>query len=213
MAVCSISEMMKQCNCGGQNMDTSCYGCLRTYYNQKYHDKLKRGYVVRFLEKILGRMAVRNTSNTQDDDDILPIITIKPVERNVDEDPGDLNLTVVQEGMNLNTQSWEEIWSYMLDEEPEPEEEEFFQYLLDHADELASAEKPYKGDNQLKDKHKMKTDVICCNMMWKQRKILLFTSESEKDYKMACHSNWETVFAMDGEEAAQKLIHILKGEN
>lgn len=49
--------LMKQCNCGGSEMDTSCYGCLRTYYNQKYHDMLKRGYVVEFLEKLLGNRA------------------------------------------------------------------------------------------------------------------------------------------------------------
>lgn len=45
---------MQQCDCGGQDGDTSCYSCLRNYYNQKYHDKLKRFYVVDFLKKILG---------------------------------------------------------------------------------------------------------------------------------------------------------------
>lgn len=46
-------QLMEQCTCGGEAMDTSCYSCLRNYYNQKYHDELQRGYVVRFLRSIL----------------------------------------------------------------------------------------------------------------------------------------------------------------
>ena len=45
--------LMQRCTCGGEAMDTSCYSCLRNYYNQKFHDVLQRGYVVRFLQAIL----------------------------------------------------------------------------------------------------------------------------------------------------------------
>lgn len=31
------------------------YSCLRNYYNQKYHDLLQRGYVVRFLKSVLTK--------------------------------------------------------------------------------------------------------------------------------------------------------------
>ena len=46
-------EIMNSCTCGGKEMDTSCYSCLRNYYNQKHHDRLQRGYVIRFLETIM----------------------------------------------------------------------------------------------------------------------------------------------------------------
>ena len=36
----------KSCDCGGEEGDTSCYKCLRTYQNQQHHDILKRKYVV-----------------------------------------------------------------------------------------------------------------------------------------------------------------------
>ena len=49
----SLVQMLS-CTCGGESMDTSCYGCLRNYYNQKYHDLLQRGYVVLFLKKVLS---------------------------------------------------------------------------------------------------------------------------------------------------------------
>jgi hypothetical protein len=50
----SLTQMLG-CTCGGESMDTSCYSCLRNYYNQKYHELLQRGYVVRFLESVLGK--------------------------------------------------------------------------------------------------------------------------------------------------------------
>ena len=35
------------------NDDTSCYKCLRNYYNQKYHNKLKRGNALDFIGLLL----------------------------------------------------------------------------------------------------------------------------------------------------------------
>ena len=46
-------DIVSRCSCGGDNGDTSCYSCLRNYYNQKYHDNMKRGYVIDFINKLL----------------------------------------------------------------------------------------------------------------------------------------------------------------
>jgi len=48
-------DSINECNCGGEAMDSSCYSCLRNYYNQKYHDILKRRYVIDFLRKVLDK--------------------------------------------------------------------------------------------------------------------------------------------------------------
>lgn len=45
-------EIVKQCKCGGEYADSSCYSCLRNYYNQRYHEELKRSYVVDFLTRL-----------------------------------------------------------------------------------------------------------------------------------------------------------------
>ena len=44
--------LMEQCDCGGNEGDTSCYACLRNYKNQKYHDSLKRKHVIDYLNGI-----------------------------------------------------------------------------------------------------------------------------------------------------------------
>jgi hypothetical protein len=48
-------RIVKDCDCGGDDLDSSCYGCLRSYQNQRYHDYLKRKYVVNFFEKMFGQ--------------------------------------------------------------------------------------------------------------------------------------------------------------
>lgn len=42
----------KNCTCGGEEGDSSCYSCLRTYQNQRHHDIIKRKYVVAFLSEM-----------------------------------------------------------------------------------------------------------------------------------------------------------------
>jgi len=44
-------DIMKKCECGGKEADTSCYGCLRNYENQYCHEELKRSYVLEFLKE------------------------------------------------------------------------------------------------------------------------------------------------------------------
>lgn len=47
-------QLMEDCDCGGEEMDSSCYSCLRGYYNQKFHDILNRRNVIDFLKSVLG---------------------------------------------------------------------------------------------------------------------------------------------------------------
>lgn len=43
-------KIVGHCNCGGEDANTSCYNCLRSYSNQRVHDKLQRKYVLDFLD-------------------------------------------------------------------------------------------------------------------------------------------------------------------
>jgi ATP-dependent helicase YprA (DUF1998 family) len=43
-------EKLERCDCGGEQRNTSCYGCLRNYRNQFCHDELERGLVIDFFK-------------------------------------------------------------------------------------------------------------------------------------------------------------------
>ena len=62
-------DLMINCSCGDkEKMETSCYACLRNYYNQKHHHILQRGYVVNFLGELLGvldKSEIQQSSNNQ----------------------------------------------------------------------------------------------------------------------------------------------------
>jgi len=47
-------EKLEHCECGGEQRNSSCYGCLRNYRNQFCHDELDRGIVIDFLTLTLG---------------------------------------------------------------------------------------------------------------------------------------------------------------
>lgn len=46
-------EKMQSCECGGEQGNTSCYGCLRNYQNQFCHDELDRGMILSFLKGLV----------------------------------------------------------------------------------------------------------------------------------------------------------------
>jgi superfamily II DNA/RNA helicase len=45
-------NMMEQCTCGGADGNHSCYSCLRTYANQRYHDILDRSKAIAYLKSL-----------------------------------------------------------------------------------------------------------------------------------------------------------------
>ena len=49
-AACQEAKrIVERCDCGGDKRDTSCYSCLRNYYNQYCHDDLQRSFVMEAL--------------------------------------------------------------------------------------------------------------------------------------------------------------------
>lgn len=47
-------DNLSKCQCGGEEGQSSCYGCLKNYYNQYCHPNLKRGPVIQFLAHCLN---------------------------------------------------------------------------------------------------------------------------------------------------------------
>lgn len=43
---------VSRCECGGEEGDASCYGCLRNYKNQFCHEELNRGMAMKFLKTL-----------------------------------------------------------------------------------------------------------------------------------------------------------------
>lgn len=46
-------DVVMNCTCGGDAAEASCYGCLRSYGNQRIHDQLKRSLAIAYLLRIV----------------------------------------------------------------------------------------------------------------------------------------------------------------
>lgn len=46
------SNIVHNCTCGGTVGDSSCYGCLRNYRNQRVHDDLERGLAAKYFDSL-----------------------------------------------------------------------------------------------------------------------------------------------------------------
>lgn len=49
--------------------DTSCYSCLRTYSNQRFHNVIQRRYVLDFLDKVFDDSLAAYVADEEDMDD------------------------------------------------------------------------------------------------------------------------------------------------
>ena len=61
----STLHQVETCTCGGSERNTSCYSCLRNYYNQKHHDYLERRYVIDFLKRVYDTTYEPETINNE----------------------------------------------------------------------------------------------------------------------------------------------------
>lgn len=57
--------LVQTCSC-----DTSCYRCLRNYYNQKLHDRLSRHAAENFISRCIGEMKKVEDSNSLEDSEV-----------------------------------------------------------------------------------------------------------------------------------------------
>lgn len=50
--ISSSISILEKCDCGGPEGDGCCYNCLCNYNNQQYHDVMRRGVALRYLEQL-----------------------------------------------------------------------------------------------------------------------------------------------------------------
>ncbi len=58
--IAAACDRMKGCSC-----DTSCYNCLRSYYNQHWHEQLDRHKAYKFLTEYIGEISKVGLTNVE----------------------------------------------------------------------------------------------------------------------------------------------------
>lgn len=181
-------EVVNNCDCG-----TSCYKCLRNYYNQKIHDILSRTDAAAFLKQWIGELQSEPQSNPADPEEA--------------EQAADRTVLLGEDfGMNRADSPWEEIWSDALAMSTSEKDSAAFRALLDANLRFKGKEKPY-SDGEFS----IGSESYGCDLLWPQSRVMVFSEPYREDYEAAQESDW-TCFYVSDLSSPDELIRALKEE-
>lgn len=189
-------RIVSECDCGGDEGDTVCYSCLCNYYNQKQHDIMKRKYAVDFY-KAFSSSYDEEWAHSKSD---TPIPT-----PDASGDEGTYrDISVSNYGQYQENDSYNEIWDNLLEDcETDADTE-----LINKLRNLSSG--------QLIDKPNYGATVyigeidksISVDELWTNKKVMLFLSENEDEYRIAKQTNWTCYCTSVGFDPEELIDHI-----
>lgn len=183
-----ISEMLKEgykvvssCTCGGEQADTSCYSCLRNYYNQKQHDEIKRKYALEFYKWF---MSADGSFNVDDLGDVEESYASVPAVATLGSPTTIVNFH--DKGRNLSVYTPREIWEELMDDCSD-DELPIIEKLMKMCPENIS--KPFYGE-QISFPEFDRNEILSVNLIWKEKRTMLFLQDNIDDYYKAKSSGW-----------------------
>ncbi len=166
-------RVVDTCVCGEELADTACYSCLLNYYNQKQHDILKRYYAIEFYR--MFNLPWDEEWPAIRDENVYE--TINPFREG--DKSQTLQVVFCNNGRNQGADSVEEIWNGLLDDCDE-EEEDIVKIILEKCPQNIS--KPWYGESI---KVIETGDEIYTDLIWKEKKVILFLGENAEGYEKA----------------------------
>ena len=205
----STLQIMESCTCGGTTKDSSCYSCLRSYYNQKYHDILDRSRVIDFVKYILeGNHPefVQNDDVEQPSNPLTKNLNIS-TESEANEELRDgntyLQLQFGNRGVNLIGESANAIWDYVLDDCDTNNDALIINEILSR--DKANIEKPIYNESV----RIVETgEEFFVNLIWKNKKVMLFLEEYQEEFQIASQTGWTCYFTGSGFDVDEFLHRI-----
>ena len=166
-------RVVDSCVCGDELADTACYSCLLNYYNQKQHDILKRYYAIDFYR--MFNLPLNEIWPATKDESVYEIVN----HFQEDDESQKLQITFCNNGRNQAADSVEEIWTNLIDDCSE-DEENLLKTILKKCPQNIS--KPWYGESI----RVVETgEVIYTDLIWKEKKIILFLKENKEGYEKA----------------------------
>ena len=162
----------KNCDCGGESGDTSCYKCLRTYQNQQHHDILKRKFVYERLASLLDVQSKEGDSS------------LTPIKKTISKPSKTLKFINGDSG--INSESYDFIVSE-LDIENESLRDQLVEAMRE-----ALVPKP---DRSWVDFDSEDGKGIYADLLWNKQRVLLFSPTNREGYEYALDSDYKCFIA------------------
>lgn len=159
-------KLVHDCDC-----DSSCYKCLRNYYNQKIHERLDRQKAAQFMEKWLGIMQLNLTEDDKGDKQHKPISRtagLHHVRCECDDSPSCWSEVVENLGLSGMDETWMEVLQKIAEKNALPVPAQSAIITVERSDAQFFPE-----------------------MVWPDMQMALFSSESAEDYKQWPSCDWK----------------------
>ena len=187
-------SVVNNCSCG-----SSCYKCLRNYFNQKIHDQLDRTKAADFLRNWIGEPSLTPPEPEAETE----TKTSRPGRKAVPQESSDIVLAE-EIGLNMRDTSWPEIWRTGV---PSKKERQKIAGIENAGSVFAGKEKPFfdcefsAGGEELR-----------CDLLWQRSQVMLFTSENSDSYEAAKDTSWTCFYTGEEQLTAAEIADALLEE-
>lgn len=185
-----LDKVSKEC-C---DENTSCYNCLRNYYNQSYHNKLVRKLAMDIIKRLLFEIDGVTESYQNER---------WQWSSHVSSSKKTMKLILGSDGRNPGTETADEIWSDLLDDCFEDDEIALITELKNISPEMIA--RPYYSKTV---RIEETDESFTANLIWDQKKVILFLNDAYDDYQLAKKTGWSVYCTKDGFDAKELLEKV-----
>lgn len=157
--------------------NTSCYNCLRNYYNQSYHSKLQRKLAIDVINRLL--FEIENVGETYQNERW-------HFNRNAFKSRKKIKLILGSDGRNPGNESAEEIWKDLLDDCFDNDEITLIKSVKESSPENIA--RPYYSKTV---KIEETGEEFVADLIWDEKKVILLLNNSYEGYDIAMKTGWD----------------------
>lgn len=185
-----LDKVSKEC-C---DENTSCYNCLRNYYNQMYHNKLVRKLAMDVIKRLLFEI-----------EDVTEFYQNERWQWNsqIPSSKKKMKLLLGNDGRNPGTETADDIWSDLLDDCFDDDEIKLITAVRESSPE--SIAKPYYSKTV---KIEETGESFTANLIWDQKHVILFLNDAYDDYLLAKKTGWHVYCTKEGFDVAELLEKV-----
>ena len=110
-------------------------------------------------------------------------------------------------GTDLNSQSYSDIWDYVMDETDDENDCELFLSLKCQS--AFNVEKPIFGETIVLGEERININT---DLLWKKSKVLFFFADNISEYNKALKTGWHCVCVAAKKITANELLNMIEGE-
>lgn len=173
---------------------TSCYNCLRNYYNQSYHNKLQRKLAIDVIKRLL--FEIERVTETYQNERWHWNSEISSSNKK-------MKLILGADGRNPGNETAEEIWNDLLDDCFDDAEIALIESVKEKSAE--NIVKPYYSKTV---RIEETGEEFVANLIWDSKKVILFLNDSYEDYLLAKKTGWDVFCTKEGFDVEELLDKV-----